>query len=251
MINTTSSFFQISKKERKQIHYTYISFLNIPTEAEEEALTHFVEQRATVFGNPRYPKKKLGDIEYLTGTRVYRVYNITQHILRLLSLFGRQIKCVYDDQPEDTDNTEEIAENNNDPPETTDDDSDMHSQPQTDNEQNKNHNTDIDNNHTMNNSYEHSKQTSKAFQNLQPKRQELLKNQENITTRKTRPTRKQNTSNNEEYWIDNIPPELTEANYPPIINSGKQSKPDLDKQQEITVIQETPFSQLPKEQTIL
>ena len=100
----------------------------------------------------------------------------------------------------------------------------MHSQPETDNEQNKNHNTDIDNNHTMNNSYEHSKQTSKEFQNLQPKRQELLKNQENITTRKTRPTRKQNTSNNEEYWIDNIPPELTEANYPPIINSDNQNQ---------------------------
>lgn len=56
-----------------------------------------------------------------------------QHILRLLSLFGRQIKCIYDDQPEDTDNAEEIAENdNNDPSETeTDDDHDIHSQPGT------------------------------------------------------------------------------------------------------------------------
>lgn len=58
---------------------------------------------------------------------------------------------------------------------------------------------DIDKNHTINNSHKLSKQTKKTFQNLQWKTQELLKNQENITTRKTRLTRKQNTNHNEEY----------------------------------------------------
>ena len=36
------------KRQRKQITYTYISFINIPSEAEEDALTHFVEQHAIV-----------------------------------------------------------------------------------------------------------------------------------------------------------------------------------------------------------
>ena len=43
--------------------------------------------------------------------------------------------------------------------------------------------------------------------------------------------------------------DLTDANYPPIKNTDKESKPDPNNQQEITVIQGTSFSQLPKEQT--
>ena len=76
----------------------------MPSEAEEDALTEFVEQHATVVGKPRYPPKKLGEIEYLTGTRVYRVHSIVQHIPRFISLFGRQIKCIYTNKPETTDN---------------------------------------------------------------------------------------------------------------------------------------------------
>ena len=68
------------KCARPPVHYTYIFFLNVPSEAEEDAMTRFVQQHATVIGNPRYPLKKLEDIEYLTGTRVYRVIRITQHI---------------------------------------------------------------------------------------------------------------------------------------------------------------------------
>ena len=63
-------------------------------------MTRFVKQHATVIGNPRYPLKELEDIKYFTGTRVYRVIRITQHIPRLISLFGRQIKCIYDGQPD-------------------------------------------------------------------------------------------------------------------------------------------------------
>lgn len=63
-------------------------------------MTRFVKQHATVIGNPRYPLKELEDIKYFTGTRVYRVIRITQHIPRLISLSGRQIKCIYDGQPD-------------------------------------------------------------------------------------------------------------------------------------------------------
>lgn len=62
-------------------------------------MTQFVEQHATVVGNPRYPIKRLDETEYLTGTKVYRVHKIQQHIPCLISLFRRQIKCIYDGKP--------------------------------------------------------------------------------------------------------------------------------------------------------
>ena len=88
------------KRARLPVHYTYISFLNVPSEAEEDGMTRFVQQHATIIGIPRYPLKKLEDIKYLTGTQVYRVIRITQHIPRLISLYGRQIKWIYDGQPD-------------------------------------------------------------------------------------------------------------------------------------------------------
>lgn len=88
------------KRNRPPVQYTYISFLNVPSEAEEDAMTRFVEQYATIGGNPGYPLKKLDNIEYLTVTRVYRVIRITQHIPHLISLFGRQITYIYDGQPD-------------------------------------------------------------------------------------------------------------------------------------------------------
>ena len=99
------------KKPRRQIQYTYISFLNVPSKADGEALTEYVEQHATVAGKPRYPTKKLGEIEYLMGTRVYRVHSITEDIPRLIPLFGRRIKCIYDNQPQTNKNTANTTSN--------------------------------------------------------------------------------------------------------------------------------------------
>lgn len=62
------------KRRRIYYDYTYISFLNLPWEADEEAITDFVQQYATVVGNPRYPVQSFDGIEYMTGTRVYRVH---------------------------------------------------------------------------------------------------------------------------------------------------------------------------------
>ena len=87
------------KKHRIPIEPTYISFLHVPSEADEESLTQFVQQFATVLGFSRYPIKTHGDIEYFTGTRTYRVMKITNHIPRFNFLFGRQIKCIYTGQP--------------------------------------------------------------------------------------------------------------------------------------------------------
>ena len=88
------------KRQRPPITYTYISFQNVPTEADEDAMTEFVEDHAIVVGHPRYPPKNLDGIEYLAGTRFCRVHSIRHHIPRLIKLFGRQIKCIYDGQPE-------------------------------------------------------------------------------------------------------------------------------------------------------
>ena len=77
-----------------------ISFLNVPSEADEDSMTQFVQQHAFVIGKPRYPAETINDIEYLTGTRIYRVHSRREHIPRIVKLFGRQIQCIYTQQPE-------------------------------------------------------------------------------------------------------------------------------------------------------
>ena len=83
------------KRPRVNIEYEYISFLNVPSEVDEDAMTDFVKQYATVVGNPQYPQKSLDGIHYMTGTRVYRVHSITKHIPRIVEIFGCKIKCIY------------------------------------------------------------------------------------------------------------------------------------------------------------
>ena len=90
------------KKQRQAVQFTFISFLNIPSEADEDALSQFVQQFATVAGYPRYPAKTYRYIEYFTGTPINRVFSITKHIPHFNFLFGTQIKCIYTRQPEQT-----------------------------------------------------------------------------------------------------------------------------------------------------
>ena len=77
---------------RKRRHicydYTYISFLNVPSEAEE-AMNEYVQQYATVVGNPTYPVKTVEGIDYMTGTQIYRVHSLKEHIPRIINLFGQ------------------------------------------------------------------------------------------------------------------------------------------------------------------
>ena len=77
-----------------------ISFLNVPSEADEDSMTQFVQQYAVVIAQPRYPTETINDIQYLTGTRIYRVHSRREHIPRIIKLFGRQIQCIYTKQPE-------------------------------------------------------------------------------------------------------------------------------------------------------
>ena len=58
-------------------------------------------------------------------------------------------------------------------------------------------------------------------QNLQQNTKQISNQRENVTSRKNQ--RKQ-TNNEEDYWIDNIPPELTDKNYPSINNNKQPTK---------------------------
>ena len=126
----------LRKKRRIPIEPTHISFLNVPSEADEESLTQFVQQFATALGFPRYPIKTPGDIKYFTETRIYRVIKITKHIPRFNFPFGRQIKCIYTGQPEQRnfqrntttqpDYTERPAESERDTETQSDTDRDTH-----------------------------------------------------------------------------------------------------------------------------
>ena len=61
-----------------------ISFLNVPSEADEDSMTQFVQQYAVVRGRPRYPTETINDIEYLTGTRIYQIHSRREHIPRII-----------------------------------------------------------------------------------------------------------------------------------------------------------------------
>ena len=58
-------------------------------------MTQFVQQCAVVIGKPRYPIETINDIDYLTGTRIYKVHSRKKHIPRINKIFGRQTQCIY------------------------------------------------------------------------------------------------------------------------------------------------------------
>ena len=277
------------KKRRIHIEPTYISFLNVPSEADKESLTHFVQQFVTVLGFPRYPIKTHGDIEYFTGTRTYRVIKITNHIPRFNFLFGSQTKSIYTIQPEQRnfqrktttlpDYTERPAESETDMKTQSDTDRDTHidsdsSQSDTETNNTEPHNrnrnkTNISTNQQINiqtsskekpypdiNNKQLEKQNQKTPTNTKRQvNQHLQNNQNNITNRRNQRVQKK-TQNKEEYWIDNIPPELTEKHFPPInqkdtLRQNDKQHNQEQQQEETTVIEGTPQSQIPQETTVI
>ena len=76
--------------------------------------------------------------------------------------------------------------------------------------------------------------------------QNLINNQ-NVTQRKNRPQKNQNNKNKQLYWIDNLPPQLSQENYPPLTTNKNQkdSQPpstNIQPSQNKTIIEETPIS---------
>ena len=85
-------------RPRLTMTYTFISFLNVPLETEVKELDAYVKQFYTAHG-VHYPFQKIDDIKYHTGTRVYRISNIKEHLPRADHIFGRWVRIIYDGQP--------------------------------------------------------------------------------------------------------------------------------------------------------
>ena len=106
-------------------------------------MTQFVQQYDVVIGRPRYPTENINDIEYLTGTRIYRIHSRREYITTIVKLFGRQIQCIYTTQPEQQEwlkrkKWEEQRRNNDSPHSNDDDDStqqNSHNDTETEEEQ--------------------------------------------------------------------------------------------------------------------
>ena len=60
-------------------------------------MNQFVKQYCTVH-RVHYPTQKIGDIKY-TGTRVYRVSNIREHLPKSVYIFEKWTRVIYDGQP--------------------------------------------------------------------------------------------------------------------------------------------------------
>ena len=94
--------FSPATQKHRQRKLLNISFLNVPPETPEDILTEFANEYADIKGFPFYPKKVYDGITYCTGTRVYQVSKLHQHIPRkLYNMFGRTIICIYNNQPND------------------------------------------------------------------------------------------------------------------------------------------------------
>ena len=87
-------------KKRKTM--SNISFLNIPAETPDEPLTEYLSQFADIVGNPLHIQKDHDGTPHYSGTRVYQVNRLYQHIPRhIKDMFGRSVLCIYDNQPID------------------------------------------------------------------------------------------------------------------------------------------------------
>ena len=73
-----------------------ISFVNIPAETPDEPLTEYLSQFANIVRNPLHIQKDHDGIPYYTGTRVYQVNRLYQHLPRHINnMFGRSVLCIY------------------------------------------------------------------------------------------------------------------------------------------------------------
>ena len=290
------------KKTRRYYDFTYISFLNVLSKAEEEAMTDYVKQFAIVIGNPRYPVKVVKGVQYMTGTPIYRVHSLNKHIPRIINLFGQQIKCIYTSQPEYQEQLEkrkqqrEQTHNDNDSDTTSNTsetlthtllDNETNTQSQDDNTENQNENVENQMNNQPENDNDHienlnntqiiinqinnqsddniqtenepQQNTKSETENMQEQitknktkrqaNQHLPNKSNNVTQRK----RKNNNNNNnnktqEEIQVDNLPPQFTNQNYPPLqqnIPKNQNTQQTQEQQHEITVIEETPQNEQP------
>ena len=102
------------KPTLKQRTYTFESFLTVLLEMEEQDTDQFVKQYLQ-FTGVHYPTKEIGNIQYHTGTRVYRCTKIKKHHPKSVHIFGRWVKVIDNGQlarqkPTDTIQQQEIRQ---------------------------------------------------------------------------------------------------------------------------------------------
>ena len=237
----------------KQTHQLLnINFLNVPTEAPDKALTQFLQQYADSQGKPFHPHKEYQGITYNTGTRLYQVTKLYQHISRnIQNMFDRTVKCIYDKQQDydrvvqfDDSDTEQDSTTHNNRKRNQDNQENLENNNSNGNENktingNQNQNVEIESENQNQNDESESKAESNnesTEENPKPKQQnkkeytpetqnnrnlddmqnnkqnKTTDNIQNITTRKTK-TKTQN----HEYTMNNLLPEINFKNYPNLI----------------------------------
>ena len=95
--------------------FSIISFLNVPLETEGDEMTCYVKEYCYVHG-VHYPRQRIRDITYHTGTRAYKCSSIKEHFQKAVPIFGRWVRVLYDRQhdrkrkPNDTSEEDEQNE---------------------------------------------------------------------------------------------------------------------------------------------
>ena len=114
ILENNNIFFKPDYKPPQTRTFIFISFLNVPLETEENEMTRSVKECCNVHGL-NYPKQRIGDITYHTGTRVCGCCNIKEHFPKAVHIFGRWVCIIYDgqsDRKRKPSNTSEVDEKN-------------------------------------------------------------------------------------------------------------------------------------------
>ena len=225
-------FYPDKRNPKPEKRLMNVSLLNIPPETPKQIVTEFIESYADVERKPLYVQKTHNGITYCTGTRVYQINKLYQHIPRRLpNMFGRTIMCMYDLQPEQQEYYErkqkQRQQNNRTQQQQPIDDSDS---------------SNIESDEETDNSWKQQRYYRKK-QNQQ-KRKQNNRNLNNVTQRKNKQapqTEQQSPKTNEQPQNQNTktktqteepPKTLTDANEPHIT-------PETNSLPEPTVIPET------------
>ena len=110
---------------------TRISIENIPMELNDLLVKELLSNYATIIGQTYYPVETYDGTKYRTGTRVYTVIKIKEHLPLKHYQFGRHLRIRYDGQPKPI-----ITDTNNESEPESDIESDHQTESTTESESN-------------------------------------------------------------------------------------------------------------------
>ena len=110
---------------------TRISIENIPIELNDLLVKELLSNYATIIGQTYYPVETYDGTKYRTGTRVYTVIKIKEHLPLKHYQFGRHLRIRYDGQPKPI-----ITDTNNESEPESDIESDHQTESTTESESN-------------------------------------------------------------------------------------------------------------------